>query len=580
MWWRLFIPIFCAAFISLNVLELSALQRLIASSRMITAPVAPFVDRVLEVRPGGLAQQLGLRPGDVIDLRNASPADRWAWGLAYPIVGKPTHLTVQRGNQRRTIGMTPQKDTHWFATTPLNVYVGAAGFIWFLLFAGFVGVRCADDPRARLLSIVIALIPAASILAPNNWISPWPAVNVVAAALNCLFRSAAEAALIAYTLRFAAPASASRRRVAAAAFAVIAIDVAINLTYILGYWFGVVDFNLPTWTAVFVICDAGAILALIAAFSTAMHDAHGDDRSRLAWSTIPLLFMYAVGMTTEIAANAFPQVWTSAIAIAINNIALFVAPLGLTYALLAQRILDIGFALNRAAIFAATSAILAGVFAGLQWGASTLLAGVLPTRSYASQIAIIVAVYYIVRLSRRSTDAFITRVFFAARDRRLRALGDAIAAVDEVQDAAALAPFIVDYLGSHAGIMTQVYYQDADGAYAPVAGCNSATAPLGRDSTGVVALRSRREPLALPDLHQPGSVACPMLVRGRLRGIMICHAPNDGELAPDEVRALAAIANRVAGDRDDLLAEELRRENQALHLEVRQLRFGTMSPQP
>lgn len=580
MWWRLFIPIFCAAFISLNVLELSALQRLIASSRMITAPVAPFVDRVLEVRPGGLAQQLGLRPGDVIDLRNASPADRWAWGLAYPIVGKPTHLTVQRGNQRRTIGMTPQKDTHWFATTPLNVYVGAAGFIWFLLFAGFVGVRCADDPRARLLSIVIALIPAASILAPNNWISPWPAVNVVAAALNCLFRSAAEAALIAYTLRFAAPASASRRRVAAAAFAVIAIDVAINLTYILGYWFGVVDFNLPTWTAVFVICDAGAILALIAAFSTAMHDAHGDDRSRLAWSTIPLLFMYAVGMTTEIAANAFPQVWTSAIAIAINNIALFVAPLGLTYALLAQRILDIGFALNRAAIFAATSAILAGVFAGLQWGASTLLAGVLPTRSYASQIAIIVAVYYIVRLSRRSTDAFITRVFFAARDRRLRALGDAIAAVDEVQDAAALAPFIVDYLGSHAGIMTQVYYQDADGAYAPVAGCNSATAPLGRDSTGVVALRSRREPLTLPDLHQPGSVACPMLVRGRLRGIMICHAPNDGELAPDEVRALAAIANRVAGDRDDLLAEELRRENQALHLEVRQLRFGTMSPQP
>lgn len=580
MWWRLFIPIFCAAFISLNVLELSALQRLIASSRMITAPVAPFVDRVLEVRPGGLAQQLGLRPGDVIDLRNASPADRWAWGLAYPIVGKPTHLTVQRGNQRRTIGMTPQKDTHWFATTPLNVYVGAAGFIWFLLFAGFVGVRCADDPRARLLSIVIAFIPAGSILAPNNWISPWPAVNVGTAALGCLFSGAAAAALIAYTLGFAAPASASRRRLAAAAFAVIAIDVAINLTDILGYWFGVVDFNQPMWTAVNVICDAGATFALIAAFSAAMHAAHGDDRSRLAWSTIPLLFMYAVDVTTEIAANAFPQVWISGIALAINNIALFVAPLGLTYALLAQRILDIGFALNRAAVFAATSVILAGVFAGLQWAASTLLAGVLPTRSYASQIAIIVAVYYIVRLSRRSTDAVVTRVFFAARDRRLRALGDAIAAVDEVQDAAALAPFIVDYLGSHAGIMTQVYYQDADGAYAPVAGCNSATAPLGRDSTGVVALRSRREPLALPDLHQPGAVACPMLVRGRLRGIMICHAPNDGELAPDEVRALAAIANRVAGDRDDLLAEELRRENQALHLEVRQLRFGTMSPQP
>lgn len=580
MWWRLFISIFCAAFISLNVLQLSVLQRFIASPRAVTASAAPFVNRVLEVRPGGLAEQLGLRPGDLIDVRYASPADRWMWGFTYPIVGKPTHLTVQRGNQRRTIAITPQKDIHWFATMPLNVYVGAAGFIWFLLFAGFVGVRCAGDPRARLLSIVIALIPASSILAPNNWISPWPAVNVVTAALGILLTSAAAAALIAYTLRFATPISAVRRIATTAAFALITVDVLVSITGVLGYWFGLADFSVPVWTALDVTCDAGAALALIAACSTAIRAAHGDDRSRLAWSTIPLLLMYAVDTMTEIAANAFPQVWISGIGLAINNITLFVAPLGLTYALLGQRILDIGFALNRAAVFAATSLILAGVFAGLQWGASTLLAGVLPTRGYASQIAIIVAVYYIVRLSRRSTDAVVTRVFFAARDRRLRALGDAIAAVDEVQDAAALAPFIVDYLGTHAGIVAQVFYQDADGAYVPVAGCDPGTVPLGRDSTGVVALRSRREPLALPDLQERGAMACPMLVRGRLRGIMICHAPDDGELAPDEVRALAAIANRVAGDRDDLLAEELRRENQALQLEVRRLQFGTMSPQP
>lgn len=580
MLWRAFIVIFCAAFITLSVLENFVLTpRLFAGFRAPSVTTEPFVLRITEVYPGGLAQQLGIRPGDRIDLRDAAPRDRW-WGYTGAVVGHRYHLTIERGVGRRVIVLEPQKPISWTAKIPLNVYVGAAGFVWFLLFAAFIGVRCAGDRRARLLSLCIALIPASSILAPNNLVTPWPAIGVAAATVANLFGGLSFAALIIYALQFAVPISRLRRIISSVALTAIAVDTLLGILSVLGYWFGVFDITTPTGLAIVGICDGTQASVVVTACAVALYAAAGDERSRLAWSTIPLLCMFSVNIVTEIVGILAPGFSTAMIGLAINNTALFVAPLGLTYALLGRRILDIGFALNRAAVFAATSLILAGVFAGLQWSVSTLLAGVLPVRGFVSQIAIIVAVYYVVRLSRRTTDAFITRVFFAARDRRLRALREAIHAIDEVQDAAALAPFVVDYLSTRARISARVFYQDADGAYVPVAGCSPGTLPLGRDSTGVVALRAKREPLSLPDFQQLGGVACPMLVRGRLRGVMLCDAPDDGELAPDEVHALATIANRIAGDRDDLLAEELRHEVETLRVENRTLRFGSMSPQP
>jgi len=58
-----------------------------------------------------------------------------------------------------------------------------------------------------------------------------------------------------------------------------------------------------------------------------------------------------------------------------------------------------------------------------------------------------------------------------------------------------------------------------------------------------------------------------MLVRGQLRGTLICRAPDDGEFAPDEILALEQLAYRLATDRDDILAASLRTELNALRLQ-------------
>ena len=62
-----------------------------------------------------------------------------------------------------------------------------------------------------------------------------------------------------------------------------------------------------------------------------------------------------------------------------------------------------------------------------------------------------------------------------------------------------------------------------------------------------------------------GAIAFPLAVRGRLRGVLVCGLPaGDAEFAPDETEALERFAARLAIARDDLLAQALREENEAL----------------
>lgn len=326
----------------------------------------------------------------------------------------------------------------------------------------------------------------------------------------------------------------------------------------IGILTGWYDLNAPAFQYLGVGLDSLAVIALVAVVGMALQASHGEERSRLAWSAIPLLALFA----TEAVGEVFGAVFGLSVdyQIVVDNAAQFSAPLGLTYALLSKQLLDIGFALNRATVFAATSLLVAGVFAALQWGASTLLAAATPVHGFLSQVVIVMIVYYVVRLSRRNTDAFVTRVFFAARDRRLRALRDALDAIDEVSDPDAIAPFAMHFLATRASIEACIYFEQTDGNYAPASGCEPGARILTRDEAGVIALRARRQPLHVPELQSLGGIAFPMMVHQRLSGIMLCRASNEGELAPDEIHALARISERIVGDRYYLQGEVLRRE--------------------
>jgi len=174
-------------------------------------------------------------------------------------------------------------------------------------------------------------------------------------------------------------------------------------------------------------------------------------------------------------------------------------------------------------------------------------------------MTIVVIIYMLARLSRERVERSITRLFFAARDRRLTALSDLTSAVDDVSDASAVAPFVTEYLYTRVGIEGCVYLQSDDGSFVPALTARAAIGAIARDHVAVVALRSARIAMNAPEWTELGT-AFPMLVRGRLRGIMFCREVKSAEFAPDETRALEALANRMAIDRDDLIAEATRAE--------------------
>jgi len=105
-----------------------------------------------------------------------------------------------------------------------------------------------------------------------------------------------------------------------------------------------------------------------------------------------------------------------------------------------------------------------------------------------------------------------------------------------------------------------VYFEDETGEYVSATVTPPSERLLSRSETPLIELRSSRAPLRAPEWSHLGSIALPMLVRGRLRGVMFCRLRGGGEFAPDELQALKLVAFCAANNREDLLASELRRE--------------------
>ena len=129
---------------------------------------------------------------------------------------------------------------------------------------------------------------------------------------------------------------------------------------------------------------------------------------------------------------------------------------------------------------------------------------------------------------------------------------------DEVAEADDIAPFVVDALRTQTGIDAIVLLPGRDGTFESAAGTRADIPLVPPDDAMLAALRAEREPVRASAWAGPAAVAFPMLIRGRLRGVLICRTRDGEELAPDESEALFAVAREMAGARDDLLAESLR----------------------
>lgn len=514
-------------------------------------PSRPFVRSMTKVFPDSPAAKAGVRPGDLYDFRMLPPDKRYRWIFGRP-AGEPIPVTVRRGGQALQLTLTPQS-----SSAPLRdwrFWMAIGGNAYIVLFALLISLRRPDAVEARLLALFLLSTNFTIQLGPINWITPWIGVDVAANILAPFFLVGA-LGFVAYTLLFGRPPSPTRRALAVLTGIFVGVGIVENTLGIAGTWAGFMDPDLPPLNSPWYVLIhpvwpalAGAILAI--------RESSGAERTRLIWAVVPVgtfgVLQAVADLFTALPAGAADIGWIA------GSVSLLLMPLGLTYSLLSRRLLDIGFALNRAAVFAVTSLLLAGVFAGLQWAANTVLTDLSRSHNLLVQMAITLTVYYVVRLTRHQTDAVVGRVFFAARRRRIASIRTLRREVDEVSEADDIAPFVVDALRAQTGIEAIVLLPDARGTFEPTAGARAASISLPNDDAMLLALRAEREPVRAPAWAGSAALAFPMLIRGRLRGVLIARTPDGDELAPDESAALLALAREMAGARDDLLAESLR----------------------
>ena len=514
-------------------------------------PDPAFHERIVVV-PKSPAYESGLRAGDKIALLRLPAPDRYRfpgpyWGTAPIVLPVERHEGIEMVRVRPVSARTVQT---------FQVWLGFAGAGFALAVATLLVLRRAENPEARILSLFLILGVESSGLASNNWITPWPALDAWFCCIG--FVCGMWPALLAtYALRFARPVGRTRRILTGLTYLGAVAIFVYQSALVAGTWYGVLDSAGPASTVQLKVTQV--LISVVLPFiclGLAVAKSRGEERTRISWGAGPIAVYYLLGVASIVAAQFDPF-----LAGDIANVALFISSLGLTYALLSNRLLDIGFALNRAAVFAATTLLLAGLFAGLQTLANVTLTNLDRTHNILLQLTIAVIVYYVVRASRVRTNAVVTNLFFSHRERRIDAIRRLPNAVDALHDVDGIGLLVVSTLRDQAGITATVFWQSAFDEFVPADGSPPDTAALTNDDPAIVLVRAQREPMHDPRRPAAKAVVFPMLIRGQLRGVLMCEPPaGDGEFAPDEVNAIATLAGRMASARDDLLSESLRNE--------------------
>ena len=506
----------CALAVLLNLLALAS-QTILpwnGDAGFATAPTAtPFILKVTSVY--GPALKSGLRAGDLIDVRR----DDYTGQLSIP--GRPGRFTALRSGKPIPITIIPvQVPPTWgFLVRLFTVF-------WLIAFAATIAARGAPTRRNMLLAMVLVALAIESPVFANvypSWLLSFAGTMLAAPIFQLQF-----VLLALFATSFGTPIPRSRAvlLIATCAFALLA-TVAMSLHLVADYttWIGVTQ-SLVVWGYhLWMVPAIPCVLGGIAAFNVAS----GGDRQRLAWVFVPFSIFWAVlTVDTYVQAYESSTLWDS-----IENAALLVVPLGLTYAALSRRLFDIGFVINRAAVFAGISVIVVGSFVLLEWALGKWFEGTSHATSIVLNAALALGFGLSLRFIHARVDRFVDNVFFKKRH----------------DDENALKRFAREaaYITDRATLLERTHAEVLEHSDAPDVRVSLAES-LDANDPAILAMKTWHDAI---DLHNyetaiDGEYAFPMLAHGQLLGVIVCDAKTNGEaFAPDEIDALKTVAHGV-----------------------------------
>lgn len=501
--------------------------------------------RVETIDAGGAAATSGLRVGDLIDVRNLAPSERFRLLTGvYP--HEKISLVASRGDATVPIEFVAQGPPIWRWDTLLFSFAS----FWMLGFAAFIGWRRADAPEARLLCVLLAIFPFSSALFPGAWIGFSPSVDIVANALAVALLWIQVALMATYASLVARPVSVVRRVLTALTYASSVGMAVFMIVRLVALWNGSIPWVAqgvgPEWDMEYGAIPYG--LAIACGWA-ALAAANGAERSRIAWILAPLIVFYVVeGILYVVPALSSSAQHGSALVISYGfaNFGVFLAPLGMTYALLNRRVLDIGFALNRVAIFSGVSIVVVGAFMLFEWAIGSWLQRQSHTTSLVVGAAVALLLGFSIRFVHDRVEHVLDRVFFRKRHEDEEAIRRFAREAAFVTDPVVLIDRAVEVLERHADAsFAQLALGDGDGKYAEVS----------ENDPAIVSLRTWHRKLDLHGIETQfkGEFAYPIVSRGRLIGALLLGPKRSQEsYAPDESAAIEDLAHHVGGVLDVL----------------------------
>ena len=336
-------------------------------------------------------------------------------------------------------------------------------------------------------------------------------------------------------------------------------------------------------------CAFVAILASALAWRRSI----GAERQRVAWIGICLggLYLMIAVLNLQPVLRWVAPAWTRSLGMWLW----FASSCGLGYATLRHRLFDVGFAINRAAVYTVTTALLLVGFGLCEWAAEHLLQFEGREKSMLVDAGLALGVFLAFHRVRDFVEHWVERILF----RQWREREDALRLfVRRAAYATAETPLIEGFVGALErfadGAPCAIYLRSSDGSFELERGSLQGALPrLDQNESSVLAMRESDSPLQAEEalLPEGASLALPMSHRRVLNGFTLLGSKANGDsYRPDEIDVLDFAAKQIGLDLHalrvealradvDLLrahAETLQARNEALELAIRSSSGGSI----
>jgi GAF domain-containing protein len=480
---------------------------------------------------------------------------RWAeWNfhtraaLLAPMVGTRLVL-VRESGQRVTLVAHPDKKRALPATIVLIK-------VLFLLVAGLLALRRWENRAVRSLIAFLFSFGFSLAFSGSNPVGSSELSFVLFDLGSFVLLVGAAAAAADFSVRFSASPSAAQllfaRGTIASAAIVIVMALAVQLLSVGGQ-------TLHKVVELFIVLPfALAVATLVAGYVSA----RGAERSRRLW----VLAIIGVGLLGPAIDVLLTAVWgyNAFVDQQVIVVTVAVIPVGLAYVILRHRLIDVGFVLNQAAIYAGVSIVVVGVFAIVETLLANYLQRVNHVTSTAIQLGIALAIGYSINAIHKRVEQFVDRVLFRERHEAERAMREFATEAAYVTEAPVLLERCVQTVRRQMGASAAgVWMRNDAGAYLAVAGDLPAAPSVDANDPAVLAMRARHAVVDLDrtDSALPGILAFPMASSGELLGTLVCDVKRNRETyAPDERASLQEVATAVAHAWSALRVRELQQE--------------------